>query len=50
MFARISRNPSALIYIKNLIGAAKVQLFSIPTKKKHMVFPSIYKKYTNFAS
>ncbi len=35
MFARISHYPSALIYIKNLIGAAKVQLFSIPTKKTH---------------
>lgn len=35
MFARINHYLSALIYIKNFIGAAKVQLFSIPTKKKH---------------
>ena len=35
MFARISHYPSALIYIKIFIGASKVQLFSIPTKKKH---------------
>ena len=49
MFARISHYPSALIYIKIFIGAAKVQLFSIPTKK-NMIFASIYEKYTNFAS
>ncbi len=50
MFARISHSPLCLdLYQESPLGLQRYNFFLFQ-QKKHIVFASIYEKYTNFAS